>query len=244
MADDLGRADRFLGYPGSASWSSTPSARSGSISRSIGSSAAVSAAIHSAPAADPRQQPRVRPDRERDDGRHQQEEGDRQPGGAGEPAATSRAISARHRAELQLAPFAGERLMAGREHGAASRAMGGDRARPALGRRGPARSVARRAAIAARRAAITRASRARVAWPGRQQPDRDVGQMVEPSATSPRLSRGRPRTQRAAERQFAVERQLLRRPGAGARARPGLHRAAAGRRRAGSGSTCRCRWGR
>ena len=50
-------------------------------------SAAVSAAIHKAPGPIAREQPRIGPDRERHQGRDQQEEGDRQPRRAAEAAA-------------------------------------------------------------------------------------------------------------------------------------------------------------
>jgi hypothetical protein len=166
VAGDLGEATLSSLSPRSASWSSTPSARSGSTSRSIGSSAAVSAAIHKRAAADPREQPRVGPDRERDQGRDQQEEDERQPAPPAEPRRSSRRISApiiRPSSSLRQSPA--ERLVRGGEDRAAAarcrRSIRASRSSPSASRPLSGSSSSHSGAPEA----TTRASVARLRWP-------------------------------------------------------------------------------
>ena len=154
--------------PASASWSSTPSARSGSTSRSIGSSAAVSAAIHKPP---PPIRASSRASGPTANGTRVATSRKKTTGSQAAPAKRAAHVAgderADHRPSSSCAPVAAERLVAAASTApplARCAAMSASEPLGAVARRG--RSAARRAATRARADGDRPAPAARAcAWP-------------------------------------------------------------------------------
>ena len=233
--------------PCRANWSSTPAARSGSISRSIGRRAAVKAAIHSARRRSGRAiAHRARPRTAQ--GRDQQEEGDGQPGPARQSAADitpdERADHAPSRNSDRLAQRRCDAISTAPPPWRCASISASSRARPSSSRplSGSSSShsdVLEAATRASEALATARRQQAHRHRRQRGQPQRfhGVAYCFRPSAQSC------PEQQGPAEAAFAVEREGVvgqRQLGPLDPSGPGQ----AGRQQGGSGSTCPRHWGR
>ena len=198
-------------------------------------------------AADPRQQPGVGPDGERRQGGDQQEEDGRQPGRAVQAPGGLRGGSGR-RSRARAPAGANRAQAAGGWRPARRRRRHDARRWPAASRSAPSASRPFSGSSSSQSGAPPRSpAPAAPGGPGRSTA---AGPAPPPdgrcaiAAIAPPTPPAVPEGQSAAERQFPVKRQMLVGKRRRRHARYAPQRAAAGRRRGGSGSTCRCRWGR